>query len=136
MPDEVVELVRRFWDFVAVRREFEPALEFVHDDAEFDWSDSRAPYAGVYRGAAEGKQLWSTWLEAWEVWQPEITEAIEVDPETVIIVTSVVGRGKGSGVTVQAGGASLWQVRDGKIAYAKLFQSKEDALAAVRPQAT
>jgi ketosteroid isomerase-like protein len=136
MSADKVEIVRRFWDAIVIRREFDEAVQYVHADAEFDWSDSRAPYAGVYRGAAEGRQLWATWLEAWEVWVPQITEAIEIDPETAVIVTSVEARGQGSGVTVRAGGASLWQVRDGKIAYARLFQSKEEALAAVSPPAT
>jgi ketosteroid isomerase-like protein len=136
MPDDNLDVVRRFWDATTISRDFDAAVELAQPDAEFDWSESRAPYAGVYRGADEGKQLWSTWLEAWEVWEPHIDEAIEIDSETVVIVTSVVARGQGSGVTVEAGGASLWQVRDGKIAYAKLFQSREDALAAVSPPAT
>ena len=126
-----VELVRRLWDVLVTRRDFDGAMELVDRDGVFDWSNSRSPYAGVYRGEAEGRRLWATWLEAWEVWEQEITEAIEIDSETVLVVTSVRARGQGSGVTVQAAGASIWRVRDGKIDYAKLFQSKEEALAAV-----
>ena len=53
-----------------------------------------------------------------------------------MIVTHVRARGKGSGVTVEADGAGVWRVRDGKIAYAKLYQSKAEALAAVSRPAT
>ena len=129
------EIVRRFWDELSVRRDFDAAAALVHPDAELDWSASRAPYAGVYRGEAEGRRLWDTVSEAWDVWDPEIKEAIEVDSETVITVTVMEGKGRVSGVTVRAGGASMWRIRDGKIVYAKLFQSKDEALSAVKLQA-
>jgi ketosteroid isomerase-like protein len=111
-------------------------IEFVHEDAEFDWSESRAPYSGVYRGTAVMETFWAVWLDAWEEWVPEIAETIEIDPETVLIVTKIRARGTGSGVPVRAQGASLWRVRDGKVVWAKLFQSKEEALAAVESQRT
>jgi ketosteroid isomerase-like protein len=128
---ENVEIVRRFLDLTLERRDVEGAMQLVHPDAEMDWSNSRAPYRGVYRGYAEATAAWATWLEAWEEWHTEVKEAIDVDPETVVIVTRVRARGKGSGITVDAGGAGIWRVRDGKIAYAKLFQSKSEALAAI-----
>jgi ketosteroid isomerase-like protein len=117
-------------------RDIDAAMEITHPDAEFDWSNSRAPYRGVYRGHAELVQYWQVWLDAWEEWITEIKEAIEMDSETIVVVTRVRARGKGSGVEVEAGGASLWQIRDGKIAYAKLFQSKSEALSAVTRPAT
>jgi ketosteroid isomerase-like protein len=108
----------------------------VHADVEFDWSNSRAPYVGVYRGEADVKDAWRTWLDAWDEWHPRIIESIEVDPETVVVVTEVHARGKESGVPVRAEGASVWRIRDGKIARAKLFQSKAEALAALSRRAT
>jgi ketosteroid isomerase-like protein len=56
---------------------------------------------------------------------------IEIDPETILVVNFVRARGKGSGIPVEARGASLWTVRDGKIMGAKLFRSKAEALEAV-----
>jgi len=126
-----VEIVRRVWELVARRRDFDAAAELVHDDAEFDWSNSRAPYGGLYRGHAELRAMWQLWLDAWEQWDTEIREATEVDADTVLIATTVKARGKGSGVPVEARGASVWTVRDGKISRAKLFQSESEALAAV-----
>jgi ketosteroid isomerase-like protein len=131
-----VEVIRRFWEFAVIRRDFDAALQLTHADVEFDWSDSRAPYRGLYRGNAQMQGAWRTWLEAWDEWIPEIREAIEVDPETVVVVTLVHARGKGSGVPVRAEGASVWSMRDGKIVRAKLFQSKAEALAAVKRPAT
>jgi ketosteroid isomerase-like protein len=136
MSPRNVEIVRRFMELALERRDFEAALQLTHPDSEFDWSNSLAPYRGIYRGSAEVMQAWRTWLEAWDEWNTSITEVIEVDPETVVVVTHVRARGKGSGVAVEAGGAGVWQVRDGKIGSAKLFQSKDEALASVKHPAT
>ena len=129
-------MVRRFWDLAMNQRDFDGAMELTHADVEFDWSNSRAPYRGRYRGQDEVQDAWQTWLDAWEEWLPEIIEAIEVDPETVVAVTQVHARGKGSGVPVRAEGASVWTIRDGKIAGGKLYQSKAEALSSVMPAAT
>jgi ketosteroid isomerase-like protein len=133
MSPRNVEVVRRFMELGLERRDFEAAMQLTHPDAEFDWSNSLAPYRGIYRGSAEVMQGWQTWLEAWDEWSTSIAEAIELDSETVVVVTRVRARGKGSGVEVEAGGAGVWRVRDGKISSAKLFQSKSEALASVSP---
>ena len=123
--------MRRALRLVLQDRDFDTAAELVDDHAEFDWSNSRAPYGGRYRGRDELRAMWQLWLEAWEEWETEIVEAIELDAETVLIATRVKARGKESGVTVGARGASVWTVREGKIVRAKLFQSKSEALAAL-----
>jgi ketosteroid isomerase-like protein len=136
MSPRKVEVVRRFLDFALQRRDIDAAMALTHPDAEFDWSNSLAPYRGVYRGHAEVVQYWQGWLDAWEEWRTEIKEAIEVDSETIVVVTRVNARGRGSGVAVEAGGAGIWRVRDGRVAYAKLFQTKDEALASVKHPAT
>jgi ketosteroid isomerase-like protein len=133
--DTPVEIVLQLMDAVP-RKAVDEARGLVHEDVEFDWSGSRAPYSGVYRGHAEMEQFWGVWLDAWDEWVPEIAEAVEVEPDTVLIVTNIRARGTGSGVPVRAQGASLWRVRDGKVAYAKLFQSKDEALASLASQRT
>ena len=67
------------------------------------------------------------------LWRDHDVEAANalVHPETVLVVTHVRALGKGSGVPVEAHGASVWTIRDGKVAGAKLFQSKTEALAAL-----
>ena len=131
-----LEIVRRFLDLGLTKRDFDGAFQLARPDAEFDWSNSLAPYRGVYHGAEEGRKAWISWLEAWERWDLDIVEAIEFDAETLVVVTHIRARGKGSGITVDAGGAGVWRVRDGKIVYAKLYQSKAEAVAAVSPPAT
>ena len=81
-----------------------------------DWSASVAPYSGIYHGHAEIRGTWQQWKDAWDEWTPEVTEVIEIDGETLILVTLIHALGKGSGVPVRAGGASIWTVRDSRVA--------------------
>jgi ketosteroid isomerase-like protein len=131
MPQETVQVIREFAERLWRRRDVDAALRLVDPDAIFDWRASRAPFSGLYRGHAAVREGWLAAMEAWEEFHPEFEEAIEVGPAAVVLVTSVRARGKGSGVPVQAEGASLWEVREGRIILGKLFQSKEEALEAV-----
>ena len=65
-----VEVVLRLMDAVR-NKAVERGMELVHEDAEFDWSESRAPYRGIYRGHADMEKFWDVWLEAWEAWEAE-----------------------------------------------------------------
>ena len=132
MSNPSAEVVRRLGGALWRDRDMDAALELVDPEAVFDWSDSRAPYRGVFRGHVEMRNAFQLMIDVWDDWHPEIEEAVEVDPETVLIVTRVQARGKGSGVPVEARGASLWTVRGGKVTGAKLFQSKDEALAELR----
>jgi ketosteroid isomerase-like protein len=132
MSQENVELVRRAIDFFN-RGEIDRALEDTDDDFEMDWSNSIGPLKGVYRGRRQVLELWASFWEAWQEvrWDPE--EIIDVDETRVILVNHVRMRGKGSGVEVDATGVQLWTIGDGKGQSVKLYQSKEDALAATGP---
>jgi ketosteroid isomerase-like protein len=105
-----VEIVRNVFDLFL--RDPEAALEFVDAEGVMDWTASRAPYSGVYRGHAEIRRMWQGLSEAWDEWTTEIQEAVELDRETVVLVTLLHARGKGSGVLVEAHGASVWSIRD------------------------
>jgi ketosteroid isomerase-like protein len=124
---EIVRRVAETW-----RDDPDAAAELLDEQAVMDWSASRAPYSGVFRGRDEIKGMWRGLGDAWEHFRVEVEEAIEVDPETVLSVNHVRATGRGSGVAVEAHGATLWSVRDGKITRGKLYQSKEEALEAVR----
>ena len=57
-------------------------------------------------------------------------EAIECGPDGLITMNLVRARGKGSGIKLEARGATLWAFQAGKILKGKLFQTREDALEA------
>jgi ketosteroid isomerase-like protein len=128
---ENAQIVREFSELMSTDRGLTSAMELVHPQAVFDWSASRAPYRGVFHGHAAIREAAEALWDAWEEWDPQFEDVIEIDPETILVVNFIRARGKGSGIPVEARGASLWTVRDGKIMGAKLFQSKAEALEAV-----
>jgi ketosteroid isomerase-like protein len=131
MFEDNLALVRCFESHWA-QRDLEAALECVHDDIEFDWSNSMGPSMGTYGGHEGFTRFWADMLDAWDDFRPESVEAFECGPEQLITVDVVRARGKGSGIEMESRGAMLWTVRDGKIVRATMFQTKHDALAAMR----
>ena len=129
MSEETVEQVRRaieLWN----RRDVDGALEMAAADITMDWSNSRGPARGVHRGKEEVRKFWSSFIEAFDAVQWEAKEIIELNASQVLVVTHFQARGRGSGIEVDASGAQLWTVRDGKLQSVKLFQSKAEALEA------
>ena len=130
MSQQNVELVQRFEDSWT-RRDLESALECVDAEMEFDWSASMGPLKGTYKGHDGLARFWTEMLDAFEHFSPEMVEVIECGPEELITVDVVRARGKGSGVEIEARGAMLWTVREGKIVRGKMFHTKEEAIEAV-----
>jgi ketosteroid isomerase-like protein len=128
------ELVRRFYESWN-RQDVDAALECVHAEIEFDWSDSRSPFSGIYRGREEMRRFWTENWDTWDRFTLELEDVTDCGHGRLVTATLVRGRGKGSGVEVEAKGAMLWTVRDQKILRGKLFQSTEEALAAAKSEA-
>ena len=64
-------LARRFnqsWS----RGDLDDVLECADPDMEFDWSDSRGPYGGVYTGHAGLRRFWTELWDAWDEFSIEI----------------------------------------------------------------
>lgn len=101
------------------------------DDFEMDWSNSIGPLSGVYRGPEQVNEVLKSFREAWENWQWEPQEMFDLDRDQVLVVNRVRMRGRASQVDVQAMGAQVWTIRNGKLESVKLCQSKADALEAV-----
>jgi ketosteroid isomerase-like protein len=130
MSQENIEIVRAITEAIN-RGDLDQALEAAHEQLEADWSNSIAPHGGVYRGRERVREAFEAFLEAWEEFRWDLQEIIEVDEARVIVVNRVRGRGRGSGVEVDATGAQLWTITGGEIRSVKLYQSKADALEAV-----
>jgi ketosteroid isomerase-like protein len=130
MSQENVEIVRAAIDSIN-RRDINQALDAAHEDFEADWSNSIGPLGGVYRGREQVRQLLEAFLEAWDEFRWDTKEIITVDEARVLVVNRVRGRGRSSGVTVDAIGAQLWTITGGKASSITLYQSKAEALEAV-----
>jgi ketosteroid isomerase-like protein len=132
MSQENLALVQRFED-AWTRRDLDAALQCIDDDFEIDWSNSIGPFVGSYKGFEGLTQFWSELREVFDDFSPRAEDHIPCGNDRLITLDLVRATGKGSGIEMTAHGAMLWTVREGKIRSAKMFQNRDDALAAVQP---
>jgi ketosteroid isomerase-like protein len=129
MSDQRADVVRQLFELFT-RGEIEEAMARSHPDLVMDWSNSIGPLKGTYRGPKELTAFAASFRTAWREVSWEAEEIIEVDEDRLVVVNHMRMRGEGSGAAVEATGAQLWTFREGLPAQVKLFQSKEEALAA------
>ena len=130
MSQENVEVVRQFYE-CWTNQDFGGVLECADAEICFDWSESQSPYTGVYTGHDGVMEFRQELEDAFDDFSVEALDVIELDSERLVTVTAVRGRGRESGISLEAGGAMLWRLRDGRILSGKLFQNKSAALEAV-----
>ena len=128
VPEENIELIRRAYDAFN-RRDLEPLLAMMHPDFELDFSRSVGPEPGVYTGEDGMRRLFETYWEAFEEISLQPEEFIGASDVTIAIVHAR-GRGRGSGIKVDARGPHMWSFREGKIVGFALFQELSEALEA------
>ena len=124
---ENVAVARRVMDAIN-RGDFDAAVAHFSEDFELDFSNSRAPVSGIYRGREEAKDFLAMFWEPWESVQFDPEEEIaELEDGRVLSVNTVQGRGGGSGVEVTATGATIWTIRDGEVARVVMYQSNDSS---------
>jgi hypothetical protein len=97
---------------------------------EFEIADGPSP--GTWNGLAGLKQGWRTFLDAWDGFHAAADEYRVIDDDQVLVLDSFRGRGKLSGLevdAVQTQGALLFQVRDGLVTHIALYLTRDRALA-------
>jgi ketosteroid isomerase-like protein len=102
----------------------------MHPDFELDFSESLGPDQGIYKGEDGVRKLFEAYWAAFESLSIEAEEFIDAGAEVVAVVR-VRGRGRESGVDVDARGPHIWSFRDGKVVGFMLYQDMEEALEAV-----
>jgi ketosteroid isomerase-like protein len=127
MSAEDVEVVRQacaYWergDWAGSAELFDPGVEVVYSTTAF-------PDAGTYRGGRMALDAWTRWLEAWEAFSMELVDVIEAGEE-IVTLNRLHGRGKGSGVTVDADVGVIFDCRRGVIRR-MVFCDRQEALEA------
>ena len=127
MSEETVEIERReneAWN----RRDLATMLALYRSDAEIDWSRSRGPLKGVYRGHGGLKAFWGEFWSAFEDVQVEMHGFTEVGSEVVVPNTAHL-RGR-EGIEVIARSAFVFTLDSGQITRLRLFQERAEALEA------
>ena len=124
---ENVETVRRHneaWN----RRDLTAWLGSFGSGAEVDWSRSRGPLRGVYRGYGELEAFWDAFWSIFEDVQVEFHGYTEVGSEVVVPNTShILGR---QGIEVVARSNFVYTVENGRITRLRMFQERAEALEA------
>jgi ketosteroid isomerase-like protein len=127
MSQENVEIVRKAIE-AGNRRDRSMLRDLWHSDAEVDWSRSKGPLKGVYRGRSEFEgfqnEFWSS-FERVELEAHGFTQA----GSHVVVPNTAHMRGR-DGVEVIARSTFVYTVEDGQITRVRMFQERDEALEA------
>jgi ketosteroid isomerase-like protein len=74
---------------------------------------------------------WREWLSPWETYWTEVEDFLDVSEDRVLVLIRDHGRLAGSDSEIESVSASVWTLRDGKIARIEFFSSRSQALKAV-----
>jgi ketosteroid isomerase-like protein len=128
MSEENVELARAALNAFN-RGDLEWLLERIDDDFEFDWTRSRDPLAGIYRGQDGLTEFLRQQWETFESFAMEATEFIDRGHHVVVSHT-VHARGR-NGIEVSAEANHVFTLEpDGRVARVTMYQRLDEALAA------
>lgn len=127
MPRSSLEALHEIYEYWG-RGEWTQRFGFYADDFEWGWSPEFPGLAGVYRDDETPNSRLLTWLGPWELWCCEAEDYVERG-DSVVVLARYRGRGKGSGVEVDAEGAHVWRLRDGKAVRLEIFADRRRALA-------
>ncbi len=128
MSDQNIALIRRC--YAAFNdRDFDAASVLLHPDFVLDFSGSVGFERGVYEGEAGLRALFEPYWDAFETITLEPQRFIG-SGEVIIAMVRARGRGRTSGVDVDAVGPHTWTFRNGEVIGFRLDQELGDALAA------
>ena len=127
MSEVNVETVRRYND-AWNRRDLTAWLALLSSGAEVDWSRSRGPLKGVYRGPGELEVFWDVFWSTFEDVQVDLHGFTGVGSDVVVSNTAHM-RGR-DGIEVIARSTFVYTVENGQVTRLRLFQERAEALKA------
>jgi ketosteroid isomerase-like protein len=124
-----IELVRGIIDALN-RGDLDGMLARMHPD--FEWRPLEAsPVARVYRGSEQVRGYVEDWLSTMEGLRLDLEDATEVADHVVAVVRGH-GRGRASGLQLDAPFCQVWTVRGGTAIEMEEYATREQGLAVVR----
>ena len=127
MSQENVNVVREAWE-AAERHDNEAILPLYDADVEIQGLHGLGDR--VFRGVGGVREFWRDWNASWSESGSEVEEWIDAG-DNVIAVMHLWGRGKRSGVPVEARQSHVWTVRGGKLWRLWVYDTRDEALKAV-----
>jgi ketosteroid isomerase-like protein len=123
---DLVRSIYAAWE----RGDFFSSGVWAHPEIEFVLADGPDP--GSWTGVAAMAKGWRDRLSAFDDYRGAADEFRELDAERVLVFHHRSGRGKTSGIDIgqmQAGGASVFHVRDGRVTRLVGYLDRDRALA-------
>ena len=106
------------------------SAEWAHPDIEYVIVGGPTP--GTWKGRAAMARAAGELFSAWDAHRSVVEEVRPLDDERVLVLGHSSGRGKASGVELDAAQrqvATLYQVRDGKVIRHVVYLDRADAFA-------
>jgi ketosteroid isomerase-like protein len=128
MWQENVELTRLGYEAVN-RGDIDGLLDLCAPDVE--WQDQGAIDTSAVTGRDAVRTFFETVLEAWEELRREPEEIIDLGDDRVLVLIHMTGRGKGSGIVVDARAADLLTIREGLLLRWMAYPDRAEALEVV-----
>ncbi len=131
MSEENVEIVRELIALgeQALEGGVTPHTDLVISDAEIDLS-RRVFNPAVYRGWEGWARLNDELREVWSEWSVSYERIIGVD-DRVVSIQTVRGRGRSSGVEIEARYASIWTLLNGRVTRVEVGWDPDEACKAL-----
>ena len=128
MSEENIELLRPVYEQWS-QGNFRPHPDVYGPEMEWGWSDEFPDLGRPQKEPGEKSVRLQRWLSSWHDWKIEVEDYV-ASGDHVVVLCRYSGKGSESGVSVEAPGAHLWTIRDGRGVRLEVFSSRERALAA------
>src|SRR5262245_3859314 len=126
MSQETVERVRQAYRLYGETQQ--PDYELLHRDVA--WHTSRdLPDSATYRGHDGVAALYLEWIDSFEDFRVDVEEIID-GGDTVIVMTRLHGRFRGSTDEINLIEAHVWKLLDGKAVEIREYRTRAQALEA------
>jgi len=127
MSEENVEVVRRSFEMFAAG-DLEAWAESFDPDVGWDISTyplPDVPNRGRGRDALMNDMM-ATYMSGWRNYSSELGELTDAGDEVVMVVHETAEM-RGTGVAIDRDLIQVWKVRDGRLAFLRVFKTTEDA---------
>jgi ketosteroid isomerase-like protein len=129
MSEENVAVVRRAFD-AYTRGDIDGVLRLCADDILITQPQEVPGVAPQQRGHQGVLEAFGIWPEQWDDFRVEIKQVLADPGDSVVVTTRQTGRGKQSGVEVEAEFTFVFAIRDKQIAEWRIFVHESEGLAA------
>jgi ketosteroid isomerase-like protein len=131
MPSEKIDVVRRQWTAFESGGSLDAVAAFWHPAIEWRAVEGAADDAGVLEGLQAMRRYYEDWVETFEDMRTEVEEVLGDAGENLAVVLRVSGRGRESGVRVDARYSVVYTIREALIVRGREYATPAEALAAL-----